>query len=39
MISAYSSTGPHQPGETGFSLYSMFVAINGAVVVLLAYHG
>jgi uncharacterized membrane protein YeaQ/YmgE (transglycosylase-associated protein family) len=28
-----------EAGLTGFSLYSMFVAVVGAVVVLLAYHG
>jgi uncharacterized membrane protein YeaQ/YmgE (transglycosylase-associated protein family) len=27
-----------ETGLTGFSLYSMFVAIIGAVIVLLAYH-
>jgi uncharacterized membrane protein YeaQ/YmgE (transglycosylase-associated protein family) len=27
-----------QAGITGFNFYSMFVAILGAVVVLLAYH-
>ena len=27
-----------EPGVTGFNLYSMFVAVIGAVVVLLVYH-
>ena len=27
-----------QPGVTGFNLYSMFVAVIGAIVVLLIYH-
>lgn len=27
-----------QPGVTGFNLYSMFVAVVGAVIVLLIYH-
>lgn len=26
-------------GVTGFNLYSMFVAVVGAVIVLIAYHG
>ena len=27
-----------EPGVTGFNLYSMFVAVIGAVIVLLLYH-
>jgi uncharacterized membrane protein YeaQ/YmgE (transglycosylase-associated protein family) len=27
-----------EPGVTGFNLYSMFVAVIGAIIVLLIYH-
>ena len=32
----FSALGGH--GVTGFNLYSMFVAVVGAIVVLVAYH-
>ena len=38
MVGGYIFTAIGGHGVTGFNLYSMFVAVIGAIVVLLIYH-
>lgn len=38
IVGGYLFTALGQPGVTGFNIWSMFVAVIGAIVVLVLYH-